>query len=233
MEWESYFTERLERNFDVVYLEGVDGVLYGAGAPVDAVEVLRLSVGAEEMEHYSEVLVDDWAMIHLLDQVFGLDTLIIFEFDDPGGFSTSVRYDLLDTGGDRVFVSLKSDESPLRFLAAADRSALANLTSSLILSLLGTDTAFGERMPAGSLPTGIVNFRPDLLAPGSIRKGVELLVAKRREGGSSLEKMLEHVERLGNPVLVSALEARTRPSTPSSRRNLVDLYFESVYSEAD
>lgn len=233
MEWESYFTARLEQSFDLVYLEGPEGVLYGAGTPVDAVEVLRLAVGAEEMEHYSEVLVDDWAMIHLLDQVFGLDTLIVFEFDNPEGFTTSVRYDLLDMGGDRVFVSLKSVESPLCFLAAADRSALASLMSSLILSLLGTDTAFGERIPADSLPTGIVNHRPDLLPPGNIRRGIELLVERRREHGSSLKKMLDHVQSLGNPVLVTALGAGGQPQTESAHRDLVDLYFESVYSETD
>lgn len=233
MEWESYFTAKLEQSFDVVYLEGPDGALYGAGSAVDAVEVLRLAVGSEEMEHYTEVLVDDWAMVHLLDQVFGLETLIVFQFDGPDGFSAPVRYDLLDVGGDRVFVSVKSHESPLSFIAAADRSALGNLLSSLMLTLLGTNTAFGEAMPADSLPSDIVNYRPDLFPTGTIRRGIELLVERRREDGSTLEKMLDHVQRLGNPVLVSALNTGEHVDSDAARRNLVDLYFESVYSEAD
>jgi hypothetical protein len=235
MEWETYFAARLEGSFDVAYLESSEGTLYGAGSPVDAVEVFREAVGSEEMERYPDVLIDDWAIFHLLDQAFGLEALVVFEFSDPDdGFAQSVRYDLLDPGGNRVFVSSKSDEGPLLFLAAADRTALGSLLSSLLLTLLGTNTAFGENISADDLPTGIVNCRPDLLVPVIVRRGIELMIERRYDQGAwSSGRMVDQVRKLGNPVLTSVLAPDESPETEAQRRDLADLYFASVYSEAD
>ncbi|HUF08862.1 MAG TPA: hypothetical protein VMO47_06045 [Rhodothermales bacterium] len=234
MEWSSFFVGKLEQSFDVVYLAGPDGVLYGAGSPVDAVEILRLAVGSEEMEHYPDVLVDDWGVFHLLDQVFGIEALIVFDFDAPDGQTTSVRYDLLDIDGDRVFVSMKIGGGPLSFIAAADKSAAGKLISSLLLTLLGTDTAFGEHDVGGNLPIGVTNYRPDLLSAGTVRKGIELLVWHQTElGVSSLDAVRAHVRRFGNPVLRSALGAHDSGETEASRRDLVDLYVESIYIEME
>lgn len=234
MEWERFFIGKLEESFGSVYIEGAEGSLYGAGSPVDAVEVLRLAVGSEQMEHYPEVLVDEWAMYHLLDNVFGMDSLLAFEFEAPDGQTTSVRYDLLDAGGNRVFVTMKVGGEPLLFIAAADRSALSNLVSSLLLTLLGTNTAFGDRHAVGELPIGVLNYRPDLVRAATIRRGIELLVWRQSEMGiSSLEDVRSHVQRFGNPVLASALGAHALKDDEATRRNLVDLYVESIYSESD
>ncbi len=234
MEWKAYFVARLEAAFNTVYLEGRDGTLFGAGGPVDAVELLRLCVGGEEMEHYAEVLVDPWAMYHVLDQAFGLEPLISFDFDDADDNTFSVRYDILDAESDRAFVSLKVGEEPVVFLAAADRSALGDLLSSLMLTLLGTNTVFGEGQALGVLPGGIANSRPDLLSQATIRKGMEMLVGRQQEDGApNLRSMIEHVQRYGNPILRDALVTESAPNANPSLRDLFDLYFESVYSETD
>lgn len=234
MEWKSFFAGKLEESFDVVYLEGSEGTLYGAGSPVDAVELLRLAVGAEQMEHYAEVLVDDWAIFHLLDQVFGMESLVVFDFEAPDGQTTSIRYDMIDTDGSRLFVTMKAGDGPLLFIAAADRSALGQLVSSLLLTLLGTNTAFGDQYAVGDLPIGVINYRPDLVTAATIRRGIELFVWRQTESGlSMLDKVSEHVERFGNPVLKSALGAYESPEGGAARRDLVDLYVESIYSELE
>lgn len=234
MQWKAYFVGRLEAAFDTVYLEGPNGTLYGAGAPVDAVELLRLSVGAEEMEHYGEVLVDAWAMFHVLDQAFGLDPLITFDFDDADENTFAVRYDVLDAESDRAFVSIKVGEEPLAFLAAADRTALSDLLSSLMLTLLGTSTVFGENHALGLLPSGIINARPDLLSQATIRKGMEMLVRRQQEDGApNLRSMIEHVQRFGNPIFRDALVSDPTADAGASQRDMFDLYFESVYTESD
>lgn len=234
MEWKTFFAGKLEESFNTVYLEGPEGVLYGAGSPVDAVDMLRLAVGSEEMEHYPEVLVDDWGVYHLLDQAFGMDPLIVFDFDAPDGQTSSVRYDMLDAESDRMFVSMKAGDGPLVFIAAADRSALGHLVASLMLTLLGTNTAFGDQYGSGDLPIGVINYRPDLVAAATVRRGIELLVWHQTELGlSSLEKVLEHVERFGNPVLRSTLGTSASTEGEGARRDVVDLYVEAIYTETD
>lgn len=234
MEWQAIYSARLEDAFDAVYLEGEAGSLYGAGSPVDAVEIFRMSVGSEEIEHYPDVLTDPWAMYHVLDRAFGLEPLLVFDFYRPDGETVSVRYDLLDAEGRRVFVLMKSDEGPVLVLASADRTTLGHLLSTLMLSLLGTDTAFGDGFPTDILPSGVSNLRPDLLNASSIRKGLELLVSRRRETDrSTVEDLRDHVVRFGNPVLRSAFESDQEPGDKMAERDLVDLYFESVYTEVD
>ena len=84
MSWESTFLSYLDRVVDREYLRSGENAIFGAGRPVDALDVLQASIGEEDMEHYPDLLTDSWSVYHLVDRSFGLDDLLTFEFSESG-----------------------------------------------------------------------------------------------------------------------------------------------------
>jgi len=218
MPWGDRLIEYLERAFQIEHLSCPQGSSYGAGHPVSASDLLESSIPREEMEYYPDILVDEWAAQHLIDQELGLETLLEF---DLGGSTDSpglVQYVTLDSDFGKSFLGRKISGHSLEFLVAVDAPAGATLISASVLALLAADAAFGESTRDIRLPNSIANNRPDVISEEILQRGVSL--------------MLDQVERRGSSAW-DVIAERQGLSREDSHDRMVVSYFRSVYVESE
>jgi len=218
MEWGDRLIGYLEEAFQIEHLSCPQGRSYGAGSPVSASDLLQYSIPREEMEYYPDILVDEWAAQHLIDQELGLDTLLEFDLGDSPDSPGLVQYVTLDTDLGKSFLGRKISGSSLEFLVAVDTSAGATLISASVLALLAADAAFGESAHGVLLPNSIVNNRPDLVSKEILQRGVGLMLDQVERRGSSAWDVIAERQGLGKKEL---------------HDRIVESYFRAVYFESE
>jgi hypothetical protein len=218
MEWGDRLVGFLEQAFQIEHLSSPQGKSYGAGRPITALELIQSSILGEDIEYYADILVDEWAAQHIIDQELGLETLL--EFDMGGASETPglVQFVLLESDFGRSFLGRKTEGQSLEFLVAVDLTARATLISGSLLALLAADAAFGPSMHEVRLPVGITNHRPDIVAASVLQRGFGL--------------MLDQVEARGSSAW-EAIGDRQGLSSQISRDSVIESYFQSVYTESE
>lgn len=218
-EWGSRFILLLDEAFQTEHLSSARGKSYGAGRPVSAADLLQSAMPGEEIEHYPEILVDEWAAQHVIDQELGLETILEFDLGGSEDISEIVQFVVLDTDLGRSFLGRKVEGQPLEFLVAVDQGVRSKLLSALLLTLLAADAAFGDETKALRLPVSITNSRPDIVSEAILRRGFEMMLDGLAMRGVDAWEALAKFEQPG-------------PPTPTHDR-LLGTYFDAVYSERD
>jgi hypothetical protein len=175
MEWHDNFISLLDRNFQVEHLTSPGGRSYGAGRPVSAQQLLEAAIPREEVEYYADLLVDEWAAQHIIDQAFGLDTLLDFELASDSETPDLVQFFLLDLNVGRLFVARMVRGRALEFLFAVDPGAAGTLISATVLAMLASGTALSLEGASVPLPGSIVNYRSDLIPRDVLKRGMSLM----------------------------------------------------------
>ena len=124
MQWGDQLVGNLERAFQIEHLSCPEGMSYGAGHPISAADLLQSSISREDMEHYPDLFVDEWAAQHLIDQELGLESLIEFDFSESSDSLAMVQFVILDTEIGRSFLGRKVTGQPLEFIVAVDVSLI-------------------------------------------------------------------------------------------------------------
>lgn len=218
MEWGDRLIGHLERAFQIEHLSCPEGRSYGAGQPISASDLLESSIPREDMEHYPDILIDEWAAQHLIDQELGLEPLLEFDLGDSEDSSDLVQYFELDPGSGKSFLGCKVGGRTLEFLVAVDTSARSTLISASLLALLAADAAFGESTHETRLPNSITNNRPDLISQHVLMRGVGLMLDQGEGRGSSAWGRLAKRQQL---------------SEEDSHEHILESYFRSVYVESE
>lgn len=218
MEWSNRFLRLLEETFKIEHLSSPDGKSYGAGSPVSAGDLLQSCLPGEDIEHYPEILVDEWAAQHVIDQEVGFETLLEFDFEASTDTSELVQFVLLDNEFGRSFLGRKLPGQTLHFLAAIDSAARSQLLSATILALLAAEAAFGETPKETLIPSAIVNQRPDLVSEAVLQKGIGLMFDHATS--RSQTPWRELAVRFGRPP-------------DGDHQDILSDYFKLVYTESE
>ena len=217
--WTARFIEFLEGAFQIEHLSSPYGNSYGAGSPLAAQDLLQSVIPSDEMEYYSEILIDEWAALHVIDREFGLEKLLEFDLGGPADRPGTIQFLMLEPEDGRLFIAQKVPGEPLCFLLAIDRPARDALIGASIMTLLAADAAFGPATGHLRLPEGIANEAPDLISKETIRRGIELMVDGVGERDPSAWDQI-------------ARSARITPGD-EQREDILRSYFDRVYSETN
>ena len=218
MEWSERLIGYLERAFQIEHLSCPLGRSYGAGHPVSAIDLLQSSISGDDMEHYPDLLIDEWAAQHIIDQELGLETLLEFDLGDSEESPEMVQYVELDTEYGKSYLGCKVAGRSLDFLVAFDAQARGTLVPASLLAMLAADAAFGESTSEVRLPNSIANNRPDVVSELVLQRGISL--------------MLDQVEGRGVPAW-NELAERQGMGADDSHDRVVESYFASVYVESE
>jgi hypothetical protein len=218
MEWGERLIGHLERAFQIEHLSCPQGRSYGAGHPISASDLLQSSILREDMEHYPELLLDEWSAQHLIDHELGLEILLEFDLGDSEDSPDLVQYLELDTDFGKSYLGCKTAGRSLDFLLAFDTPARDTLIPASLLALLAADAAFGESSHEIRLPDSIANNRPDVVSEAILQRGISL--------------MLDQAEGRGSPAW-DALADRQGLGAEISHDSILESYFASVYVESE
>ena len=144
MDWGHRLVDILDQAFQIEHLTSREGNSYGAGAPMNAPDLLQSAIPREQLEYYADILVDEWAAQHIIDLELGLDSLIEFDFEGSADRSEMVQFLLLDTERGRLYMARKTPGESLSFLVAIDEQARTKLVAASMLAMLAADAAFGQ-----------------------------------------------------------------------------------------
>ena len=104
-----------------------EGNSYGAGTPLNAPDLLQSAIPREQMEYYPDILVDEWAAQHIIDNELGLDSLMAVELRNVLGAMI---------------------EQSLPATLVYERPSIAALTDFVAAELQVVDEALGLARPA-------------------------------------------------------------------------------------